>query len=226
VTLRSHLTSLTLTSLLQKPLLSLSHGALALLLVGCATLPLTASQDWTATAAKVERALVALQDESGENNCTGFVIDANRDNILTAAHCLPPVEGGLVLVDRKLATTLWADQELDLAVIQAPTEKGALRPSSRALKTGLMALSAGYAYGLTAPLMRHAMLSHPAYALPDQAGTWLAFDSGVLIGGMSGGPFVDRDAGVIGINQLGNNQVGLGRSIAVILAHTAQFWAR
>jgi S1-C subfamily serine protease len=88
--------------------------------------------------------------------------------------------------------------------------------------TGEPIAAMGFAYGLEAAMFRASIVSHPYMLIPGR-GYFLVYGAS-FIGGMSGGPIIDANGEVIGIVQLGNNDVGLGKPIDVILSATAAFW--
>lgn len=202
----------------------LAASLLALLLLATPAM----SEDWIAVARKANRSLVALSYD-GQNFCSGFVVDAQRDFIQTADHCVQAMveEGGTMLADGRDVVIVARDQDHDLAVIHAETSKPALRPSARSIQPGMPALEVGYAYGYKVPQVRVSYVTGLNYDLSRYGfgGGFVGFDN-PMIGGMSGGPVVDRDGNVISLNQVGDNLTGYGRPIGVILSSMGKYWRR
>jgi S1-C subfamily serine protease len=162
--------------------------------------------------------------------CTAFSIDEKRGLFMTAAHCLPEVTGQLTL-DGHVAWVVYQNADLDLAVLES---RGAVRPAmvpcvaNAALGDEVIAI--GHAYGFPVAQARRGHVAAPYMELPIAQGSaeskWFMVVDFALIGGMSGGPMISLDGCVVAINQQGNDAIGLGKPIEVIMAATRQFWTR
>lgn len=179
-------------------------------------------QDWTSVAAKVAKALVALEDEQGRNFCTGFVIDSQKNFIQTADHCL----NGTVYVDGQVAVVMSRDDVNDLAVLKVEKDnRPALKPSARSLKRGMPVMTVGHAYGFEELSVRPGYISSLNNTLRGFGVGYVAVVPS-LVGGQSGGPIVDVDGNVVAINQVGDNYTGWGQPIGKILASMGKYWRR
>lgn len=122
--------------------------------------------------------------------CTGVTVSASQGHILSAAHCVPENNQG-VLVDGKEVKVLRKSRTLVLLqgeAFQRPpitVRKGKLPP-------GEEVWSLGYAYDMALATLRRTV-SH-------YIGEDLLMD-GPIAGGMSGGPVVDSQGRLVGINQ-------------------------
>lgn len=153
--------------------------------------------------------------------CTGFTIDAVREYVLTAQHC----NGDKLTVDGKKAFVVWEHEAEDLMVLRVEKlERAALHASKKTLSTGLPLAALGYGYGLSEPLLRVGHIASSAQALPGLTGDWL-IASISYIGGMSGGPVFDDQGAIIGIVQMSDPYVGIGRRIDRVLKVTSDYWA-
>ena len=190
--------------------------------------PVDAS-DWSRVVKRLQASTVAVSCSlHAQNTCTAFSINSDQGLYMTAAHCVPgsyASEGEPAdepRIDGQPLTVLYLSQELDLAIVQAKTKRPALAPRLTPLLVGNELGAYGYGYGGKAPLFRTATVS---VFLPDELGNeWMMFDS-ALIGGMSGGPIVDRDGRVVGINVKSDGLSGISLSIGQILRAT-QFWGQ
>lgn len=193
---------------------------LVLLALVLFTVP-ASSYEWQSTAKKVSLSLVSLSDFDGDIYCTGYVIDNQRDFVMTAQHCVDGDYG--IIVDHKSAWVVWADKELDIAVLQVPgISKPELHPGKHP-KIGQAIAALGHGYGLEQPMFRVGLVAHPDVHILELSGTWVILDF-PLIPGMSGGPMVDQDGKVLAINQRSNTVIGLGKSIADIYPKSKDFW--
>lgn len=153
---------------------------------------------------------------SDNSVCTGFVIDAQKDIVLTAGHCVDafPVyadgEEAIVILDE--------DEVVDLAVLQARIRKPALEPALD-IEHGEEIVAIGYANGFPVPQMRVGFVLAPfASAIgPLGLGHGYVIMSFPLVGGMSGGPVVNKEGKVVGISQLSSNVDSAARSAIVIM---------
>lgn len=166
--------------------------------------------DWSVVAKNLRESIVFVQ--VGEvGSCTGFVIDNDRDHVLTAAHC--DVKGQEFYVDLAPAKIVAKDTKNDLMVLKV---EGIDRPALKLAKAdpvvGDEVASYGYGFGLEQPLFRQAHVSatHVNITGGGGAGNFIGLDSN-FIPGQSGGPVVNPKNEVVLIVQLGSNAgVGLG----------------
>lgn len=180
------------------------------------------SFEWSHVAKGVSRSVVSIVDFDGDTFCTGFVIDNQRDFVMTAQHCVDNPSHGTV-VDHKNAWVVWSSEDLDLAVLQAPgINHPELHPGSHS-HIGQDIASFGHGYGLEQTLFKAGQVAHPMVIIKTLPGTWVMTNF-PLIPGMSGGPMVDIEGKVIAINQRSNDTTGLGRSIADIYVASKDFW--
>lgn len=134
----------------------------------------------------VERSIVKVTTESGV--CTGFVVDAAKGWVLTARHCV--VQDQPVFINNE-PTKILNTSEM-LALLSAPEmTRPPLDLRKDRIPVGESVVSFGYGYGWLQVMQRH-------------IASW--FEGDILLDapvspGMSGGPVVDLDGRVVGINQ-------------------------
>jgi S1-C subfamily serine protease len=161
---------------------------------------------------RVSSSVVRITGEMGEEQyaCTGFVVNVHQ--VLTAAHCI----GERMTADGTPAKVLKADANVDLALLDVNTNKPGLDFRGEPIQRFETITGIGYAWGwryLT-------VLDVRAYLVdvkPEQDIAVGTFVQGQYIGGMSGGPVVDRHGLVVGIVQRSNSGVGYG--VGVLLIH-------
>jgi S1-C subfamily serine protease len=143
---------------------------------------------------KVKLSIVKTQfqiDAEQAYSCTGFVVNSAKGWVLTAKHCIPPDERP-IYVDEKVSVVL--KQSDSMAIVQIPAmSKPSLDLRTKPLQVGDRIRTFGYGRGEFLVLTRNVAAFSPN-------GDDMAFD-GPLIEGMSGGPVVDDDGKVVGINQ-------------------------
>lgn len=180
----------------------------------------------------VVRLTSSPNEEGSFNTCASFAIHQRDGYFLTAAHCLEPelwLHRPFHAVDvRKLATVVWADSVLDVAVLQADLHVPALRPRAKDYARGLEVGALGFAWGQGLYFAAGAVANVHVYASWDNnGGRWkgefLTVD-GTVNGGMSGGPWFDRNGRVVGIVQRGNQSTTFGRSINTLFSATQAYW--
>ena len=188
------------------------------------------SSSWSSVAEKSLKSTVSLQvqGETSSNFCSGIVIDNERDYVLTADHCVAAAaqRDYHFTVDGHTANTVLRDIPEDLAILRVEDlDKPAFKPSKLTLKRGDPIMALGFAYGLTEPQARISNVVYPNINLND---AWCNSECiGVAIdhiGGMSGGPVVDKDGRLAGIVQFGDGKTGFGRTIKVILEHVGKYF--
>lgn len=181
--------------------------------------------DWTKIAPKLDQAVYRLSYPTGKvgetYTCTGFVINQKLHYLLTASHCL----GEGLSADAVPAFPVWVDHEIDLAVISLvePT-RAALHPARRDAEWGQPIAAFGFAWSEMYPVLRVGIVANPEMPVMGLNRTWLEFDSGA-IGGMSGGPVVDKHGRVVSIVLMSDTEgTGLGRTISTIWNYTKAYW--
>lgn len=206
----------------------LSAALAALFAVSCASLPPPRAPRIvlpTKTAhATVRDSLVRVTGdliEDGEKFgyvCTGFVIAPRK--VLTAAHCIQE-DTPVVKVDGIAGLTIAIDEDLDLAVVLADTEKPALSFRGTPLVWMEHVFAAGYGMGLDQPLFTEhdVMLFDNTLNGDAVPGTIFLHP---FIGGMSGGPVFDANGLVVGIVQRGTVFIGYGVTVRTILGFLNQ----
>jgi serine protease Do len=179
-----------------------------LLLMGTACT--AAAQPSSQTITRVEESIVTvswstLNSEGKEvgSRCTGFVVGIAY--AITAAHCTPDDDGTQIYVEGRVSRLLKKDDRFALLSIE-PGSRPILTLRKDRLKMGDAVASLGFAMG--GPLMtlqRHvASYCGCGFAANDH----LIMD-GLIIAGMSGGPVIDSDGKVVGLNQAGTPEVGI-----------------
>ena len=204
--------------------------------------PVLHARDWSAVVRKVHAATVhitfpmqALNPFTGEiinldASCSGFVINKAKGYVMTAHHCLNNgTTDELKIVDAP-AGPMWlvfADESIDLAIISVPKIKGwdALKPSQTAIRQGQEIGAFGYANGWHRPIFRAGYVASTSLDLgfPDFPGQWAVFD-GVFVGGMSGGPIFNVKGEVVGVVQIGTEELGMWRPFSVIYKASKAYW--
>lgn len=135
------------------------------------------------------------KDEEQTQTCSGFVINSSKGLALTATHCVGPD----MYVDGVPSYILKINESL--ALIQTdPMARPPLKLADEAVKVGEPVWSFGFGFGSMTVLTRNIA------ALDDQD----IVIGGALYPGMSGGPTVNRDGKVVGLNQASSYVVGLG----------------
>lgn len=150
--------------------------------------------------------VVQLQTESGRTFCSGTVIHGTG-HILTAAHCVADSSVWVRWAGKRFqAKVLRKNDTQDLAVLN-PVGFRFSRRSGVRLGTypryGDTVTSIGHAMGDKFPYtLTRGVVSHPKRdGLLDTPGPiWLQSDT-ALIGGMSGGPLLNRRGRLVGVNQ-------------------------
>lgn len=188
--------------------------------------------DWSQVVARLQASTVAIACSlHNQNTCTAFSINEDQGLYMTAAHCVPAsyaevVEGQPLdepRIDGQPVTVVFLSQSLDLAIVKATVKRPALYPRAESLVVGNEVGSYGYGYGGPTPIFRAGNVSG-YFTDPNTAAEWLMFDNAV-VGGMSGGPIVDWDGFVVGVNSKSDGMSGISLSIRQILAAT-QFWSK
>lgn len=161
---------------------------------------------------RIEIQGVDAEGEIYKGSCSGFVVAVER--VLTAAHCA----GITLTADLEAATPVWQDDYFDLLLLEV---KDLRKPVLRIRETpavfdeSLTAYGFGYGWRKLTILKERVMLV--ANAVVEGAPVGVIVQGG-FIGGMSGGPIVDKDGQVVAIVQRGNQQIGYGVGIQFIRA--------
>jgi S1-C subfamily serine protease len=182
---------------------------------------LAEAQDWALAAARVAQASVYL--ESPESGCTGFVIDSERDYILTAAHCLHDD----LYADSLPVEVVFKDLRRDLMVLYVEgigEGREALRLAAVNPKLGEEVASHGFGYALEHPMFRIAHVSMEEARI-DGMGPFIAIDA-AFVGGQSGGPCVNRAGEVVMIVQRASNLMGVGVGAETIRGRVKKFFSK
>jgi S1-C subfamily serine protease len=196
--------------------------ALALLLVLLATALPGAAADWAAVIKQVERSLVFI--ETDESACTGFVINAEKRYVLTAAHC----DGKSLWADSVKAEVIFKDTKKDLLVLEVKylADRPALRLAAKNPSRGEEVMSAGFGYALERPFFRKANVQDDQLTIPEAGigGPYVSTDA-PFVAGQSGGPVVNLQGEVVAIVQRGDSgTTGIGVGAEIIRARTGRFW--
>ncbi len=145
--------------------------------------------------------------------CSGEVIAPNR--VLTAAHCV----GDAMLADGvPVLHVLGTDKFYDLALLDVPTAKPALvlRDGDAVVNEPLLAMGYAWGYNVITTLQVHPILVN---IIPYKGGAPGILVQGAYIGGMSGGPVIDRYGEMVGIvQQRTEDGAGYGVGSVVIRA--------
>jgi S1-C subfamily serine protease len=142
---------------------------------------------------RVLRSTVAISYYVGEGRghiCTGFVVSATRGRVLTARHCV--ADTPIVQVDGMDSIVIATTDSLALVSIP-PMSKPPLEIRSDPPLIGESVQAFGYGWGDMYVLGRH-------IAAFSEDELDIALD-GPLAPGMSGGPVVDNEGRVVGVNQ-------------------------
>lgn len=171
---------------------------LSILLTSCANLgnPFRSN-----LADRVRLSLVLVEhvtEDTSTSFCTGFVVDSAKGWALTARHCVPASLDTPLWVDKLNSHILKRDEAF--ALVEVPVM---VKPPLSIRRKSIDLLDQVYSFGYG--LQTFMVLERHVAAI--QSGD-VALD-GPLMHGMSGGPTVDEDANVIGLNQMSLDN-GLG----------------
>lgn len=150
--------------------------------------------------------------QEGEYVCSGFQIAPHR--ILTDEHCV----GKEMTADGKPVKVLAADEYFDLALLETELVK----PVSLSFRDVPVERfeplkGIGYAYGWTRLTVLDVKPFLIDYKVDPKSPPGLIVQ-GQYIGGMSGGPVIDKDGQVVGIIQRARDNTGYGVGITIIKA--------
>jgi S1-C subfamily serine protease len=192
---------------------------IATLLILPLMLGIASAADWTLVAAQLRESIVNIEVNGGR--CSGFVIDNEKDLVLTAAHC----DGEKMYVDLAPAKIRAKDVKNDLMVLEVEgIDAPALKLASKNPKIGEEVASYGFGWGLVRPIFRVAHVSDDRTAIPElEGGPWILVD-GEFVAGQSGGPIVNVKNEVVSIVQRGGDGVGLGVGVEVIREKVGRYF--
>lgn len=163
--------------------------------------------DWAVLAPSVKESIVEIAVGT-EGACTGFVIDNDRDFVMTAAHCDVASDSQTLFVDNLKAEVRAKDTKNDLMVLYVKDiDRPALKLAPKNPNVGDEVASYGYGYALEQPLFRVAHISAKDVAI--ERSRYISIDS-TFVPGQSGGPVVNDKGEVVMIVQLGSPIVGFG----------------
>ncbi len=185
--------------------------------------------DWQTTAAKVTRSVGELtiwENGEVEGYCTAFSINDDKDYFLTADHCF----GEYMTLDGMNAYAVWGDPDADLMLLVVPDSgKGrypALKLAKDMPKQGEPAAALGYGFGTMGTTFMAGYVVQPDTVIQINAfkGEQHYTITNITIPGMSGGPVFNDKGEVISIVQMGNDKIGIGRTLNELKALTGNFW--
>lgn len=183
----------------------------------------TFADQWQNVIHKAEKAVVYIENEDGA--CTGFVINAEKKYVMTAAHCY----GEKLWVDLVTARVVALDTKKDLMVLEVKDldpSKESLVLASKNPEIRQDVMSVGFGYALERPQFRSAHVSDNAMVV-DQGigGPFIAVDVS-FTPGQSGGPVVDANGDVVAIVQRGDGgTIGLGAGAELIKERMGRFFS-
>lgn len=176
--------------------------------------------DWSAVVPNVKASTVEIA--SGVGACTGFVIDNERDFVLTAAHCDGPKD--TLYADNLKAEVKAKDDKNDLMVLYVKDiDRPALKLAKNDPRIGEEVASFGWGYAMEEPLFRVAHVSAKDVAM--ERSHYFAIDAS-FVPGQSGGPVVNPMGEVVMIVQLGNDVIGLGVGAERISDKMGRFFSK
>jgi S1-C subfamily serine protease len=179
---------------------------------------------WTPIADRVRESLVYVEVTGG--SCSGFVIDAERDYVLTAAHC----DGEKMFVDKIPAKLVAKDTKHDLMVLEVKDigdDHPALKLAKEDPKIGDTIASYGFGYGYERPMFRITHVADDDTYIPENGiGGPLVVIDAAFVGGQSGGPVIDANGDVVMIVQMGSDRVGLGRGAKEIQRRMGKYFQK
>ena len=165
--------------------------------------------DWSLVFNKIKDSVVYV--ESNEGSCTAFVIDEEKDLVLTAAHCYADVKE--LYVDKKpVGKIVHKDTKKDLMVLHVPDiDRPSIALAKDDPKIGDEVASYGYGYGLEQPFFKaHHVMGSDIHINEQGIGGPLVGVDTSYDPGMSGGPLVNTSGELVGIVQMGNDSIGFG----------------
>lgn len=181
----------------------------------------TAANDWSAVVLMVQNALVYVETDDG--GCSGWVAQAKRKYVMTAAHC----DGKDLLVDRVPAKVVSKDTKKDLMILEVENLnpiRNSLKLADSNPKMGEEVMSAGYGMSLETPFFRKAMVSSDSVMIPENGigGPFIGVDA-AFIEGQSGGPVVNYRGEVVSVVQMASDRLGIGVGATIIRERMGRF---
>lgn len=156
---------------------------------------------YESTITRVEHSIVRVTNSAG--SCTGFVVARNR--VLTAQHCV----GESMKAGEYPVNAVVADEVLDLALLRVIATQEPLQLRDTVVQPFEELTAIGYAFDFPR-VMALSVRAVIVGIAPSPAMVPGLLVQGESIGGMSGGPIVDRDGRVVGMVQRGNAGTGYG----------------
>jgi S1-C subfamily serine protease len=184
---------------------------------------------WVDTAGKVAKStaeVTIFENGAIEGYCTAFSINDAKDYFLTADHCY----GEYMTVDGMNAYAIWGDPDADLMLLVVPDSgEGrypALTLAKEMPKQGQPAAALGYGFGTIGTTFMAGYVVQPDTIIPIQPfnGEQHYTITNITIPGMSGGPVFNDNGEIISIVQMGNSQIGIGRTLNELRKLTEKFW--
>lgn len=192
---------------------------LALLLVT----PTLAVDSWQDVAARVNNSVVQIVSPDGK--CTGFVVNAAKHYVQSAAHCYSTEH---VWVDRVIGIPISVDDAKDLMILEVKNldpEKVELKLAAKNPVIMQEVMSVGFGYGMERPQNRSAKVSDVAMVVNGLSGPFVAVNV-AFTPGQSGGPVVDANGEVVSIVQRGDDgTLGLGVGAETMRERVGRFWS-
>jgi S1-C subfamily serine protease len=192
---------------------------IAVIIAALPTIAVAQSISWIKTAQLVRESMVNI--ESTDGRCTGFVIDNDRDFVLTAAHC----DGKEMYVDLAPAKVRAKDVKNDLMVLYVEgIDRPAMKPAAKNPQIGEQVASYGFGAGWERPMFRLTHVSDNQMMVPDiEGGPWIVLDAS-FIPGQSGGAIFNMRGEVVSIVQRGTSGLGLGVGVEIIMSKVGRYF--
>lgn len=172
------------------------------LLLALFIFPACAFAQTPAVIARTAESIVTVSWDKGEegSRCTGFIVGIKW--VLTAEHCLAPKDSNVdMYVEGKIARVLKRNDAFALLEFDSENRR-ILEIRKTPLKLGESVASFGFAWGEPLHVFKRAV----AFIAPESGHVIL---DGVIAPGMSGGPVIDENGQVVGLNQAANGVVSI-----------------
>ncbi len=150
--------------------------------ISAARVPLTRQQ----VVSRTLISLVRIGDENGHTRCSGVVVDGLRGWVLTAEHCVR----GTFTVNGRESSLIGSNEMLTMVQIEPRSLPGISLDNDKLIVGVSEVYAFGYGYG---QLMVYARIVAGLDSM--------IVINGGLTPGMSGGPMVDVEGELVGINQ-------------------------